>query len=191
MLPPVWRFPFLHHHHQPPPHTTHHPPPPVYSWISQSAPVSSSSTTSPRSEKKTLSSTKKMQCTYVKDTIACKMIYRQISRITPFITVLHKIVHVVSLHEQTCSTSQDHTVNRKLFLTFIVVERSGSCDHVCSCCAFVNGCLLEVVVGHPWLPRVRAPVYSKCGCQDPLGCSDAQAGWHRRQSANPLWLLES
>ena len=35
----------------------------------------------------------------------------------------------------------------------------------------------------------RAPVYRGCPCRDPLECpSDAQAGWHREQSANPLRL---
>ena len=48
-----------------------------------------------------------------------------------------------------------------------------------SCCGRVGGF------------RVRAPVYRGCPCLDPLGCSDAQAGWHRKQSANPFrWLLE-
>ena len=36
------------------------------------------------------------------------------------------------------------------------------------------------------LPAVWAPVYRGCHCQHPPVPSDAQAGWHLEQSANPV-----
>ena len=44
----------------------------------------------------------------------------------------------------------------------------------------VDGC------GPPTASPRTGPVYRGCPGRDPLGCSDARAGWHRRQSANPF-----
>ena len=49
--------------------------------------------------------------------------------------------------------------------------------------------LLGVGVGHPRLPRCSGPSVPWVSLPGPTVVpSDAQAGWHREQSANPLWL---
>ena len=48
---------------------------------------------------------------------------------------------------------------------------------------------LGVGVGHPRLLRCSGPSVPWVSLPGPTGVpSDAQAGWHREQSANPLWL---
>ena len=42
--------------------------------------------------------------------------------------------------------------------------------------------------GHPRLPVVTAPVFRGCVLAVTRWGGDAQAGWHREQSENPLWL---
>ena len=54
-----------------------------------------------------------------------KMIYQQKSRIGPSKLVRHKIVHVVPLHKQAHSTSQDHT--RESGITSVFVREHPQC----------------------------------------------------------------
>ena len=84
--------------------------------------------------------------------------------------------------ERTCC---DCSVDQRFLRTgsatvFVTTARRGNLGLVVLVSSRVDGC------GPPTASPRTGPVYRGCPGRDPLGCSDARAGWHRRQSANPF-----